>query len=79
MGGILGASRHAIQIPWPLTPDKEPSYRVGPASALVFLRLNGYALHVPKKELYALTMQIANKEADDDIVAAYLRSRIEAV
>lgn len=41
--------------------------RVGLASALVFLRLNGYALHVPNKDLYALTMQIANNEADDDI------------
>lgn len=52
--------------------------RSGLASALVFLRLNGYALHVPGKELYALTMQIANNEADDEVVAAYLKSRMEA-
>jgi hypothetical protein len=35
-------------------------------------------LHVPGKELYALTMQVANNEADDEVVAAYLRSRMEA-
>lgn len=44
----------------------------------VFLRLNGHVLHVPGKELYALTMQVANNEADDEVVAAYLRSRMEA-
>jgi death on curing protein len=48
--------------------------RTGLASALVFLRLNGYALHVEGKELYALTMQVATGDAGDDIVAAYLRS-----
>lgn len=53
--------------------------RVGLASALVFLRLNGHSLHVPSKELYALMMQIATNKADDDIVAAYLRSRMKAV
>lgn len=51
--------------------------RTGLATALVFLRLNGRVLHVPGKELYALTMQIANNEAGDKIAAAYLRSRIE--
>lgn len=52
--------------------------RPGLACALVFLRLNGYLLHVPGKELYALTMQVAMGEADDAAVAAYLRSRMEA-
>jgi death on curing protein len=52
--------------------------RTGLATALVFLRLNGHGLHVPGKELYALTMQVANNEVDDEIVAAYLRSRMEA-
>lgn len=52
--------------------------RTGLASSLVFLRLNGYALHVPGKELYALTMQVATGEADDEVVAAYLRSRMES-
>ena len=52
--------------------------RTGLATALVFLRLNGHVLHVPGKELYALTMQVANNEADDEVVAAYLRSRMEA-
>ena len=53
--------------------------RTGLACALVFLRLNGYGLHVPGKELYALTMQIATGEADDEVTAAYLRSRMTAV
>lgn len=51
--------------------------RTGLATALVFLRLDGRVLHVPGKELYALTMQVANNEADDEVVAAYLRSRME--
>ena len=53
--------------------------RTGLACTLVFLRLNGFVLHVPGKELYALTMQIATGEADDGIAAAYFRSRMEAV
>lgn len=53
--------------------------RTGLASALVFLRLNGYGLHVPGRELYALTMQVANNEADDSVVAAYLRAHMEPV
>ena len=52
--------------------------RTGLATALVFLRLNGHALHVPGRELYAFTMQVATNEADDEVVAAYLRSRMEA-
>jgi death-on-curing protein len=51
--------------------------RTGLAVALVFLRLNGHVLHVPGAELYALTMQVAINEADDEVVAAYLRSRME--
>ena len=50
--------------------------RTGLASALVFLRLNGHTLHVPGEELYALTMQVAIGEADDEVVAAYFRSRV---
>lgn len=53
--------------------------RTGLASALVFLRLNGCVLHVPGKELYALTMQVATGEVDDQVVAAYIRSRMESV
>lgn len=51
--------------------------RTGLATALVFLKLNGHALHVPAKELYALTMQAAVGEVDDAVVGAYIRSRIE--
>ena len=47
------------------------------AAALVFLRLNGYVLHVPGEELYALTMQVANNEAGDEVTAGYLRTRME--
>jgi death-on-curing protein len=53
--------------------------RPGLACALVFLRLNGFVLHVPGKELYALTMRVVTGEADDGIAAAYFRSRMEAV
>jgi death-on-curing protein len=52
--------------------------RTGLATALVFFRLTGHVLHVAGKELYALTMQVANNEADDEVAAAYLRSRMEA-
>lgn len=50
--------------------------RAALASALVFLRLNGYELHVPPGELYALTMRAATNQASDDMVAAYFRDRI---
>ena len=49
--------------------------RTALAGALVFLTLNGFSLHVPPRELYALVMQVATNKADDEIVAAYLRSR----
>ena len=51
--------------------------RTGLAAALVFLSLNGHALHVPPGELYALTMRVATNDADDEVVAEYLRSRLE--
>lgn len=50
--------------------------RTAVACALVFLWLNGYALHVPAPELYALTMHAATDRADDRTVAAYLRGRM---
>ena len=50
--------------------------RTGLACALVFLHLNGQDLHVPPKELYALSMQAAIGQADDQVVAAYLRERM---
>ena len=51
--------------------------RTALACALVFLALNGCALHVPPAELYALTMRVATNDADDEVVAAYFRSRVE--
>ena len=50
--------------------------RTGLACALVFLAMNGQALHVPPPELYALTMRVANDQADDMLVAAYVRQQM---
>ena len=50
--------------------------RTALACALVFLALNGHTLHVAPQELYALTMSAANGQADDAIVAAYLRKNV---
>jgi death-on-curing protein len=52
--------------------------RTGLACALVFLALNGAPLHVPPAELYALTMAVANNQADDAAVAAYFRDRLKS-
>lgn len=52
--------------------------RTGLACSLVFLALNSHALHVPPRELYALAMRVARNEIGDEVVAAYLRARIEA-
>jgi death-on-curing protein len=46
--------------------------RTGLACALVFLALNGAALRVPGPELYALTMAVANNQADDTKVARFV-------
>jgi death on curing protein len=51
--------------------------RTGLASALVFLALNGLRLHVDPRELYALAMRVATNQADDAVVAAYFRERVE--
>ena len=50
--------------------------RTGLACALVFLALNGSALHVDGTELYALTLRVAINQADDVEVATYLRQRL---
>ncbi len=57
---------------------RDGNKRTALAAALVFLRLNNFDLHVPPKELYALTMQVALGEADDRIVSAYLRQKTTA-
>lgn len=51
--------------------------RTALASCLVFLSINELALHVPPPELYALTMRVATNDADDSVVAEYLRTRLE--
>lgn len=50
--------------------------RTGLACALVFLALNGAALHVDGPELFALTMRVAINQAGDGDVATYLRERL---
>lgn len=50
--------------------------RTGLACALVFLALNGAALHVSGAELYAITMKVSTNQAGDTEVAAYLRERL---
>ena len=50
--------------------------RTGLACALVFLALNGAALHVNGAELYSITMKVATNQAGDAEVAAYLRERL---
>ena len=50
--------------------------RTALASGLVFLRLNGHALHVEPKEVYAVTMQAETGSVEDAAVATYLRERI---
>jgi death-on-curing protein len=51
--------------------------RTALACALVFLSLNGFEVHVPPPELYALTMSAATGEVDDQVVAAYFRDRMK--
>lgn len=50
--------------------------RTGLACALVFLALNGAALHVNGAELYTMTMKVGINQAGDAEVAAYLRERL---
>jgi death-on-curing protein len=50
--------------------------RTGLACALVFLAVNSSRLHVPPEELYALAMAAATGQADDRVVAAFLRDRL---
>jgi len=55
---------------------RDGNKRTGLACALVFLALNGWALHVPPGELYTLCMKAATGDADDALVSAYLRDRM---
>ena len=57
---------------------RDGNKRTGLACALVFLALNGAPLHVPPAEVFALTMAVANNQADDTAVAAYLRDRLRS-
>jgi death-on-curing protein len=50
--------------------------RTGLACALVFLALNGAALHVNGAELYVITMKVALNQASDTEAAEFLRERL---
>ena len=55
---------------------RDGNKRIALASALVYLRLNGYELHVLPAELYGMVMRVATNQADDQVIASYLRDRI---
>lgn len=50
--------------------------RAGLAAMLVFLRLNGHALHVPPTELYGFVLRIATGAVRDEKAAEWIRTRI---
>lgn len=50
--------------------------RTALACALVFLALNGIQPDIPPEELYAMTMAVANNQADDAGIAALLRTHL---
>lgn len=50
--------------------------RTALACALVFLALNGIQPDVPPEELYAMTMAVANNQADDAGIAAMFRPHL---
>lgn len=52
--------------------------RTALACALVFLAINGVEPEFPAEELYALTMAVANGQADDGEVSAALRRYLSA-
>ena len=51
--------------------------RIGVASALVFLAVNGKPLHVPGEELYRLAMAVADEKVrmPEEAVAEWFRAR----
>ena len=55
---------------------RDGNKRTGLACALVFLAINGLAVHVPPAELISLTMAAATGKADDEAVSSYLRGKI---
>lgn len=50
--------------------------RVGAATCIRFLNLNGYDLDLEWEAIYDMTMQVANHETDKDHVAAWIREHI---
>lgn len=50
--------------------------RTALACALVFLALNEKQPEIPAEELYAMTMAVANNQADDPAIAAMIRTHL---
>ena len=50
--------------------------RVAVVAAVTFLALNGYAVEAEDLEMYDLTMDVANRRADKEDVAAWFRGRL---
>lgn len=55
---------------------RDGNKRTGLACALVFLAINGLAVHVPPAELISVTMAAALGKADDGEVSSYFREKI---
>lgn len=53
--------------------------RIGFASAMVFLYMNGYEADMTQDEAYVLTMSIATREVDRDYVAAILKTCLRRI
>ena len=66
LGGLVGA--HGFI---------DGNKRTGAAAMLVFLAVNGRALHVPPTELYALVIYVATKEVTEPQVATWIRERLK--
>lgn len=50
--------------------------RTALACALVFLAINGHDFDAPADLVYAITMAVANNNADDTVVAAFIREHL---
>jgi death-on-curing protein len=60
-------------------PFVDGNKRVGLATALVFLRLNGYRLVADHDELEQLVLRVARGETEKSDVAVYFREHIQPV
>lgn len=54
-------------------PFLDGNKRIGTLAMLIFLRMNGAEVHIPKSSLYKLAMAIAQSKIDEEAVAEILR------